>query len=187
MDKNSVAKNKVKISNKWLAWGVVLLILIAAVSWYFSRYYGQQEERTVVIKAGDTILGRVTVADLLKLSAVEKRMVVTANCSGACGSENNDAPIEHLYTGVSLLEVMNSIDPTMVQKYTKVITRGVDYYSQVMEMPEVQQPDNVYIVYRDNGQPLKTKTGRDGSLMLVVCSDQSGQRFTNWLVSLELQ
>jgi DMSO/TMAO reductase YedYZ molybdopterin-dependent catalytic subunit len=189
MDKIGVDENCGIKSRKWLAWGIVLLVVIVAVSWYLSRDKGGLKEGMVVIKAGDARLGSFTVADLRKLPAVEKKMVITSNCGGACKSSEDDGDdsSEHNYTGTSLLEVLNSIDPGLPQKYKKVITRGIDYYSQVLEMSEVQQPDNVYIVYSDYGQPLRTKAGGDGSLLLVVCSDQSGQRFTNWLVSLELQ
>lgn len=188
MDKTCVEQNGGNKSRKWLAWGIVLLVLIVSVSWYFSRDKGGLKEGTVVIKAGETKLGSFTVADLWKLPAVEKKMVITSNC-GVCKTSEDDSAesSEHNYTGTSLLEALNSIDPGLTQKYKKVITRGVDYYSQVLEMSEVQKPDNVYIVYSDNGQPLKTKAGGDGSLMLVVGSDQSGQRSTKWLVSLELQ
>ena len=165
--------------------GVVLLILITAVTWYFSRDRGGMQEGTVVIKAGDAVLGSFTAAELQKFPAVEKKLVITPGCGGDCKSgSDEEASSEHNYTGTPLLEVLNSIDPALTQKYQKVISRGIDYYSQVMEMSEIEQPDNVYIVYRDNGKPLKTKTGGDGGLLLVVCSDESGQRFTDWLVSL---
>jgi len=95
--------------------------------------------------------------------------------------------VEHIYTGVLLKDVLDSIDPGLTSEYTKVITRGVDYYSQVIEMQDVQKPDEIYIVYKDNDKLLKTKDGRDGSLEMVVASDQYGKRFTNWLVSIELQ
>jgi len=54
-------------------------------------------------------------------------------------------------------------------------------------MKEVLQPGNVYIAYADGGKPLKTKTGQDGSLQIIVTSDEFGQRCTNYLVSIELE
>jgi hypothetical protein len=189
-EKNNSTRNKTGNSaHKWMVAGIVLLVLIIAVTWYLSSNKGGMQEGTVVIKAGDTILGSFTAAELQKFPAAEKRLVIIPGCGGDCKSSGSDdeASQEHNYTGTPLLEVLNSIDPGLTQKYKKVITRGIDYYSQVMEMSEIEQADNVYIVYSDNGQPLKTKAGGDGSLSLVVCSDQSGQRFTEWLVSLELQ
>lgn len=183
----SVNENKANTLNKWLIAGIGLLILIAAMTWFFGRNQGGLQEGSVLITAGGNKLGSFTVADLEKMPAVKKKMVVTPNCDGACANTGNAAPTKHLYTGVPLSEVFNRIDPAIMQKYSRVITRGIDYYSQVLEMSEVRQADNLYVVYSDNGQPLKAKTGGDGSLCLVVGSDESGQRFTNWLVSLELQ
>jgi DMSO/TMAO reductase YedYZ molybdopterin-dependent catalytic subunit len=189
MDEIDPKMNKGNKSRKLLTWGIIILVLIIAVSWYFSRDKNGLKEGMVVIKAGDTVLGSFTAADLQKFPAVEKKMVITTNCSGSCGNKKSDGSniSKHVYTGASLLEVLDSIDPALTKKHKKVITRGIDYYSQVMEMSEVLQPDNIYLVYRDHGQPLKTKQGKEGSLQLVVYNDKSGQRFTKWLVSLELQ
>ena len=165
-------------SKNWLIIGIILLVLIFAVFLFLNIYKSGLKEGTVVIKAGDNTLGSFTIADLKKLPAVEKKMVVYA----VCGSDS-----KHDFVGTALIDVLNSIDPDLTQKYKKVITRGIDHYSQVLEMSEVQQPDNVYIVYADFGKPLKTKTGSDGSLQVIICKDKSAQRYTNWLVSLELQ
>lgn len=173
-------------SKKWLILGIGLLVIIASVSWFFSRDRGGLQEGTVVITAGDQTLGSFTIADIEKMPAVEKELVIIPNCSGACGNDS-DTPMEHRYTGVPLLEVLNSIDPGICQKYGKVITRGIDYYSQVMDMSEIEKPDEVYVMYRDFGKPLSTIDDKEGSIHLVVCSDESGQRYTRYLVGLELQ
>jgi len=197
-----VAENNVinerKVTNNrsqmWLIIGIVLLVLIIALCLFFSQKNDPQEG-TVVIKAGAETLGSFKIADLRKLPAVDKKILVQTNCSNNCNnsggkSSNNNSGnngIEHKFTGTPLLGVLNSIDPELTQKYKKIITRGADYYSQVLEMSEVMKPDNVYIVYADYGKPLQTKTGGEGSLQAIICSDKSGQRFTKWLVSLELQ
>jgi DMSO/TMAO reductase YedYZ molybdopterin-dependent catalytic subunit len=167
---------------KWLLPGIGLLVLVVVVLALINQYHSGPPEGTVVIKAGETVLGSFTVADLRKLPAVEKKIVVQTNCSLKSASSSR-----HDYTGTSLQGVLDRVDPGLTQKYQKVITRGVDYYSQVLDMSEVLQPDNVYIVYADNGRLLKTKDGREGSLQLVISLDKTGQRYTNWLVSLELQ
>jgi DMSO/TMAO reductase YedYZ molybdopterin-dependent catalytic subunit len=175
---------------KWFVLGVVLLGLVVVVFALLNHYHNGPQEGTLVIKAGDTILGSFTIADLRKLPAVEKKMVVQSNCSNNCsnngGNSSGDSSTHH-FTATPLSGVLNSIDSGLTKKYAKVITRGVDYYSQVLEMSEVLQPDNVYIAYADNGKPLRTKAGGEGSLQLIICSDKTGQRFTKWLVSLELQ
>ncbi len=191
MAENNVDESKVKFLNskKWLVLGIGLLVLVTAACSFLIRKSGPQEG-TVVIKAGAATLGSFTIADLRKLPAVEKSVVVQPVCGNNCsnnGGDSGDSGSEHYFTGTSLLGVLNSIDPDLTKKYKKIITRGIDYYSQVLEMPEVLQPDNVYIVYADCGKPLPTKAGGEGSLQAIICDDKSGQRFTKWLVSLELQ
>ncbi|ACV64209.1 hypothetical protein Dtox_3490 [Desulfofarcimen acetoxidans DSM 771] len=173
-------------STKWLIGGIMLLVLAVVGFSLLNHFSSVQQEGRLVIKAGDGTLGSFTVADLQKLPAVEKKMVVQTNCSSSC-SNNSANSSEHDYTGTLLLGVLDGIDPGLTRKYTKIIARGVDYYSQVLDMSEVMQPDNVYIVYADHGKPLITQAGGEGSMQLIICNDKTGQRFTKWLVSLELQ
>jgi len=187
MVKDNIDESKGSNSKKWVAIGIALLIVIAGVCWFLSRDKGGLKEGTVIIKAADKTLGSFTVADLQKLPSVEKNIVIPSNCNGACKPDNSGGNEEHLYTAVPLQQVMDSIDPAMTRNYKLVITKGIDYYSQVMNMAEITKPDDVYVVYSDYGKPLKTKTNEEGILQLIVCSDQSGQRFTKYLVSLDLQ
>ncbi len=190
MDETKVDGSKGIKTPIWFVLGVVLLGLVVVVFLFLNYYNRGPQEGTLVITAGDTTLGSFTIADLQKLPVIEKKMVVQSNCDGSCGNNpgNNSAESsEHEFTGTSLLSILNSIDPGLTQKYNKVITRGVDYYSQVLEMSEVLKPDNVFIAYADYGKPLKTKAGGEGSLQLIMGSDKTGQHITNWLVSLELQ
>ena len=54
-------------------------------------------------------------------------------------------------------------------------------------MEEVLEKNNVYLVYADNGAPLKSKTGTEGTMRIVILDDLYGQRFTNYLVEIQLE
>ena len=165
-------------SKKILVFCIMLLVLIVAAFSLLNREKSSGlKEGILVIKAGDTELGSFTIADLRELPAAEKKMTIHSTRGNTV----------HDFTGVPLLAVLNSIDPGLTQKYKKIVSKGVDNYTSGMDMDEVLQPDNVYIVYADYGKPLKTKAGGDGSMKVIICNDEFGQRFTYWLVSLELQ
>ncbi len=171
---------------------ISVLVVAIAVLWHFNSGENDLKEGVVVIQAEGTVLGRLTVTDIEELPCTEKTMRVFTSCGSGCSNsgktdDSKEDYVEHVYTGTSLKEVLHSIDPELTLKYNKVITKGADYYSQVIDMSDVEKPDEIYIVYSDNGKPLKTKDNRDGSLQMVVSSDQYGKRFTNWLVSIELQ
>jgi DMSO/TMAO reductase YedYZ molybdopterin-dependent catalytic subunit len=164
-------------SKNVLALGIALLILLIAAFSLLNRDKTGLKEGTVVITAGDITLGSLTIADLKELPVVEKKMTIHT-------SQGNT---ENEFTGTPLLAVLSSIDPALTQKYNKIIAKGIDNYTSGINMSEVLIPDNVYIVYANYGKPLKTKTGGDGSMKIIICGDEFGFRFTNWLVSLELQ
>lgn len=156
---------------------IALLVVIITIFAFLNRSNEDLREDQILIKSNDTVFGVLTVADLEKLPAVQKRMVV----------QSTGGMTKHEFTGVTLLDALNSIDLGLTQKYTRIITRGIDNYTSGVEMSEVLRPNNVFIVYADYGQPLKTKTGGEGAMRIIIYQDEFGQRFTNFLTSLELQ
>jgi len=94
---------------------------------------------------------------------------------------------KHQFTCTPLSEVFNQIDPGIVNEYKKIITIGVDNYTSAIKMDEVLEKNNVYLVYEDNGKPLKSKTGKEGTMRVVILNDIFGQRFTNFLVEMRLE
>ncbi len=177
MDQASAEKGSFFCSYKILAPVIVLLVLFIAFFSFLNRDKTGLKEGTVVIKAGRATLGSLTISDFRELPVVEKKMTIHS-------SQGNT---ENKFTCVPLLAVLNSIDPELTQKYKKIVSKGVDNYTSGLDMAEILQPDNVYIAYANHGKPLKTKTGEDGSMRIIICNEDYGQRFTMWLVSLELQ
>ena len=39
-------------------------------------------------------------------------------------------------------------------------------------------------MYEDGGEPMKTASGAEGALRLIILSDDFGQRFTNYITGL---
>ena len=173
-----VSKTSKAINQKNILVPVILtLVVIVAVFAFLNRSTDNLREGELLIKAGDTGIARLTIDDIRKLPAVEKDMVINSS----------RGTTKHEFTGAALLDVLNSVNPGLAQKYARVITKGVDNYTSAVEMAEVLERDHVFIVYADGGKPLKTKTGKDGAMRIIIAGDQFGQRFTNFLVSLELQ
>ena len=79
------------------------------------------------------------------------------------------------------------MDPAIVKNYKRVITRGVDNYVSGLNMEEVLESNNVFLVYADNGKALKSKSSREGTMRIIILNDPYGQRFTNYLVEIELE
>ncbi len=156
---------------------IALLVIIIVVFAFLNRGDENLQEGQILVKTGDNVIGVLTVADLQKLPAAQKKMVI----------QSTSGMTKHEFTGTPLLDALNSIDPGLSQKYTRIITRGIDNYTSGVNMSEVLRPNNVFIVYADRGEPLKTKTGGEGAMRIIIYQDEFGQRFTNFLTRLELQ
>jgi hypothetical protein len=156
---------------------IVLLVVLVGIFGYLNARGEKLEEGKIRFKAANEILGEITVEEVKQLPAVNKKMAISST-SGLT---------KHNFTCTPLLEVFNHIDPEIVKSYEKVITRGVDNYVSGVNMEEVLEKNNVYLVYADNGAPLKSKTGTEGTMRIVILDDLYGQRFTNYLVEIQLE
>ncbi|HWQ42096.1 MAG TPA: hypothetical protein VN456_08700 [Desulfosporosinus sp.] len=175
---NSASGSKQVLSkNQILGLGILSLILVVVLFAFLNRPTEGLQEGKIVLTAGDNKLAVLTLDDLKKLPAVQKKMTIHT-------SRGNE---EHEYTMTSLLDVLNGADPKLTAGYARIVTKGIDNYTSGVNMAEVLEPDNVYIAYLDHSQLLKTKSGQDGSLQIVICNDPNGQRFTKFLVSIDLQ
>ncbi|MGI5859223.1 MAG: molybdopterin-dependent oxidoreductase [Tepidanaerobacteraceae bacterium] len=160
---------------------VVIIIVCLAVTVGILAYLNSQGEKLnegeIRIKAGDKVLGTVTIDDARQLPAVKKKLAINST----------KGITKHQFTCTPLSEVFKKIDPEICSSYNKVITIGVDNYTSFIRMDEVMEKNNVYLVYEDNGKPLKTKMGKEGSMRVIILDDVFGQRFTNFLVEMRLE
>ncbi|MGR6836647.1 molybdopterin-dependent oxidoreductase [Syntrophomonas erecta] len=166
-----------KISLKSLLALIVVLIVLIGLFGYLNARGEKLAEGTIILKAGKQVIGEITIEDVEKLPAVNKKVVINST-SGLS---------KHKFTGTPLAEVFNHFDPQIVKQYERVITRGVDNYVSGVNMEEVLEKNNVLLVYADNGEPLKSKTGTSGTMRIIILNDLYGQRFTNYLVEIELE
>lgn len=167
-------KSKLKTMVTVLA---ALLIILVAIFGCLNAKGEKLNEGQLRIKAGNDIIAEVTLEEIRKLPVVNKKMAI--NSTGGL--------TKHKFIGTPLLEVFNYVDPDIVKDYKRVITVGVDKYTSGVDMEEVLQKNNVLLVYEDNGIPLKSKKGDKETMRIVIVNDLYGQRFTNYLVEIQLE
>ena len=133
------------------------------------------EDFTLRFLEGEQVLGVVTLDELKSLPSKKKNMVTQSSSEGTLNNE---------FEGVPLSDVIKLIDPAILEKYTQLTAYGADGYFSRVKMSEVLEYSNVFIMYLNHDLLMKTVDGEDGSMRIVVCNDQFGQRFTNYLVDL---
>lgn len=96
-------------------------------------------------------------------------------------------PTRHNYTGLALYKLLEdlNIDTNNIRQ---VVVRGVDGYTVALTPSEVMDKDNIYIAYKQDGKPLKTKgKGGVGPYQVVIRKDQFSQRWCKFLVEIEVK
>lgn len=138
---------------------------------------GPEENGKLAVRAYGTVLGEITLEEIKQLPAVERVLTIHSTAGTS----------EHRFTGTLLANVLQAVDPALTEDYDLLMTVGVDEYCSGIEMREVLKENAVYLVYADQGQPLPRKDGSPGGMRVIILDDFYGQRFTNYLLEVDLE
>ncbi len=94
---------------------------------------------------------------------------------------------EHEFAGVPLKAVLEKAGVSAAEA-EQVLVRSVDGYVVALGAEEVLAEDNVYLVYAQDGEPLGTREdGGSGPYMTIVRQDSFSQRWSKYVLDIELQ
>ncbi|MBT9150994.1 MAG: hypothetical protein DDT40_01175 [candidate division WS2 bacterium] len=95
--------------------------------------------------------------------------------------------VDTSYTGVQLKDLLEKVGARTEGK-SQVITKAVDGYVVALSMEEVLEEDNVYIVYKRDGEDLGRKEdGGSGPYQLIIRKDPFAQRWNKFLMEIEIK
>ncbi|HZK24789.1 MAG TPA: molybdopterin-dependent oxidoreductase [Oscillospiraceae bacterium] len=161
---------------------LVILVVIVAITAMLNRddlgeKVASQENALLYLKA-DNSETKVDFATMQELPEVEFPAVL---------KRSGKAPVDTSYAGVELKALLAKLEINTDDK-TQIITKAVDGYTVALSLAEVLADDNVYIVYKRDGEDLGTKEdGGSGPYQLVIREDSFGQRWNKYLMEIELQ
>lgn len=91
------------------------------------------------------------------------------------------------YQGVLLSDLCRKLNLDW-SRFISCAATAADGYIVPVSLEKIAQPDNVYIVTGQDGQPLPTRDeGGDGPYMLVVVKDPFSQYWCKYLTELEFK
>ena len=162
---------------------VAVLVIVVGVTAYMNRgdlaaKQESQQDAYVIIQSGGSELARIDLNKLQRMNVVD----VEANLK-----RSGKNPEKHVYTGVLLKEVLDEAGADTAGKDT-VIMKAVDGYTSAIGMEETLQDDNVYLVFKIDGQPLGTKEeGGSGPLQVILAKDPFSQRWCKFVMEIDLK
>lgn len=163
---------------------IVVVLLIIAVAVFAALNAGDiQEKKTleenalISVTAGGKEVAKID-SDLIDSLEPEE--------FSATKDTSETGPQDYQYTGIPLADALEELDLEPAD-YSSLVARAIDGYTVAFEIGEVLEEDNIYIVFKENGEFLGTKSeGGKGPYMIVVRKDQFSQRWCKYLVELEL-
>ncbi|SDK16534.1 molybdopterin-dependent oxidoreductase [Natronincola ferrireducens] len=162
---------------------ILVLVIVIAVTAYLNQNQVKEkasmiENATISIKVDGEEVGIMNLGSIQDLG--EETFHANLKSSGK-------DPIEYQYTGVPLKTIFQAQEVD-IEGNGQVIVRSVDGYTVALSVEEVLQEDNVYLAYERNGEPLGTKEdGGSGPYQIIIRNDPFSQRWTKFVVEVELQ
>ncbi|WP_353892856.1 molybdopterin-dependent oxidoreductase [Proteinivorax hydrogeniformans] len=136
-----------------------------------------QEEAKIFINFEDERVATVNFDDMLELAQHE--FEVTLRSSSSPNKDNT-------YKGILMKDLLSKYDINL-DDINQVITRAADGYTVALTQSEILDKDNVYIVYKENGEYLAPREdGGSGPYQVVIKQDQFGQRWNKFLMELDV-
>jgi hypothetical protein len=135
------------------------------------------ETGSIAIRAYGSVLGNVSLEQIRQMPSVTR----TISIHSTSGTTN------HKFRGTLLSNVIAAVNPDLFSSCQTVMPVGVDDYESNITMEEVLAENSVYLMYEDNGKPLKTKDNQPGAMRVIILDDVFGQRFTNYMIEVVLE
>ncbi|HPF20071.1 MAG TPA: hypothetical protein PLC88_01880 [Syntrophomonas sp.] len=99
-----------------------------------------------------------------------------------------EKPKEHTYTGIAFADLFTAAGISLEEKQ-RVLVYSVDGYVVPLSIKEIKEFDNIYLVYKDNGNYLGSYEEADGQgpYMIVIRGDRFSQRWAKYVCELDVQ
>lgn len=159
----------------------VLVVMIAAIAVLavLNAPKDKAETGSLTVVQGENTLAVLTMEQLKKLPAVE----ITVDMGSA-----SSVGIYGKLKGVTIRDVLNSIDPSLTESAKRVYAYAEDGFVLTYNMADILADDGIIVAYEYNGVPMKSKAeGGEGPLRVVVADDPHANRSCKYAYKLEVK
>ena len=160
-----------------------LLIVISTIAIVMNKEDVEEkselnENAIFIIMEDDVEIASYNMSQIKEIG--EKSIVATLDTS-------TSEPEDFEYTGVLLKNVFTHAGVSLVDKEA-VIVAAVDGYTIAISMEKLMDEDNVYIVYKKEGELLGTREeGGKGPYQIIIIKDQFSQYWCKYALSANIR
>lgn len=172
-------------NSRLIAIVLAILVITTVIGAVLNQRYAAEkaallEAAEIAVREDGREVSRLNMTVLGQLSAVK----FTARLK----SSLMQSPEEHTYTGIALADLFQAAGISLEGK-SRVLVHSVDGYIVPLTVEEIKEFDNIYLVYKDNGDYLSsyTEANGQGPYMIVIRGDSFSQRWAKYVCELDVQ
>lgn len=158
---------------------VVLATAAAVLAWLNWRSMAGREPATLVIKAGGEEVGSIALEEIEALGGEEFTAVLRSS---------GKAPEESVYTGLPLLQVVEAVQPGLIDADSVITVKALDGYAVTYSGEEMLRENHIYLVWLKDGKPLGSKSsGGMGPLLVIPRQHEFGQYWCKFAAEVDIR
>jgi len=165
---------------------LVLLVLTAITAVGVGLNYHESRENIKYLEAAEIqIINKGQEEESLTMQDLEA--LSPTDFTAKLKSSVMQSPEEHSYTGFPLEEVL-FLAGLMPEEGEVLSVGSVDGYEVPFSKKELEEMENIFLVYKADGKYLRTYGQKDaqGPYMIVIRGDRFSQRWAKYVCRLEL-
>lgn len=168
---------------KAITYIIIALFIIVGLTAYLNR--GNIEEKEIIQKEAKLIIkSQGQEAGIADFDTIKNLGEVTFNANLKSSGKPAE---EHSYTGVPLKNLLDSYG-VLLKEDSQVIVTAIDGYVVAYTGKKVMEDDNVYLVYKRDGEYIKNREeGGAGPYQVVVKNDQFSQYWCKYATEIEVK
>jgi hypothetical protein len=176
---------KMKKNNRIIVIVLAVLVITTAIGAVLNQRYAA--EKKALLEAAEIAVledGR----EAARLNMTVLGQMKTVEFTARLKSSLMEKPEEHTYTGIAFADLFTAAGLSLQGK-TRVLVNSVDGYVVPLAVEEIKEFDNIYLVFKDNGDYLGPYGEADGQgpYMIVIRGDRFSQRWAKYVCELDVQ
>lgn len=171
------------------SWIITIVLTILVITTAIGAVINQRHmaERIALLEAAEIVV-REEGLEVSRLNMAILGQISTVEFTARLKSSLMQSAQEHTYTGIALANLFTAAGIDLQGKQ-RVLVHSVDGYTVPLTVKEIEAFDNIYLVYKDNGNYLGTygEANGQGPYMIVIRGDRFSQRWAKYVCELDVQ
>jgi len=162
---------------------LIVLITIMAVTYSLNK---ENLDSRVELNNDSKFIVKVNSEEIKTFTLLELKEFGSVDFEANLKTNGKEA-VKHMYTGILLREVYDSLDINY-NNFSALEVTATDGYVVMVDIKKLIQDNNIYLAYKRDGEVIKSmEDGGKGPIQMIISKDTISQYWCKYAISSDLK